>query len=162
MTVLKSEKRNRRRARFPVLMGTFFFVSALPAADPDDELFRKQVAPALAAKCVACHRPDNLKGSLDLSTYSGLLQGGDSGDAIVPGKASESPLYSRTISHNGQKPEMPEKGDPLTEKETAALRDWIDRGAIWPEKFVLKETAKADRSFWSLQPLRQVSSPEVP
>ena len=26
------------------------------------EQFRQWVAPALAAKCVACHRPDNLKG----------------------------------------------------------------------------------------------------
>lgn len=136
--------------------------SAAVSAEPADELFEKQVAPAFAAKCVACHRPDNLKGNLDLTTREGMLSGGDSGDALIPGNVEESPLYTRTIPHEGNKPEMPEKGEPLNKKETLALREWIESGANWPEKFVIKEAAKADRSFWSLQPLAESVPPEVP
>lgn len=131
------------------------------AESPELRLFQQQVAPALAAKCVACHRPDNLKGNFDLTTRDGLLKGGDSGEALVPGKSDESPIYTRAIPHDGHKAEMPEKGEPLTPGEAEALKDWIASGAVWPEKFILKESAKGDRSFWSLQPLKR-SEPPTP
>ena len=134
-----------------------------PAVKADDaaELFTKVVAPALAAKCVACHRPDNHKGGFDLSTRDGLLRGGENGAGFVSGKPEESPVYTRSVGVAGQRPEMPEKGEPLTDAEATALRKWIIAGAVWPENFVLKEKAKADASFWSFQPLAKISPPEV-
>lgn len=96
-----------------------------------------------------------------MTTREGLLKGGDNGSSLVPGMSAESPLYTRAIAPQGQRPEMPEKGEPLTAKEADALRDWIGTGAPWPEKFVLKEKAKADASFWSLQPVKVVAPPEV-
>lgn len=124
-------------------------------------LFRETVAPALAAKCVSCHRADNLKGQFDITTAQNLLKGGESGVALVPGQPLASSLYLRTIPHEGEKPEMPEKGDALTELEAQSLRQWISLGAPWPEGFVLKEKSKADASFWSFQPLAEVVPPEV-
>lgn len=131
------------------------------AADTDADDFHARVAPALERKCVACHRPGNQKGELDLTTREAMLRGGDSGAALVPGRAEKSSLYTRAIPHDGQPPEMPEKGDPLTEEETADLRKWIAAGAPWPDPFVLQERAKADGSFWSLQPIRAVEPPDV-
>lgn len=119
-------------------------------------LFRETVAPALAAKCVSCHRADNLKGQFDITTAQNLLKGGESGVALVPGQPLASSLYLRTIPHEGDKPEMPEKGDALTELEAQSLRQWISLGAPWPEGLVLKEKSKADASFWSFQPLAEV------
>ncbi len=54
----------------------------------------------------------------------------------------------------GEPPEMPEDGDPLTEEEAQALADWIDAGAIWPDGLVLKEASKADKTWWAYQPLQ--------
>ncbi len=135
----------------------------LSAADTAEResLFTKTVAPALAAKCVGCHRPDNLKGGLDLSTQETLLKGGDSGAALVLKDAATSMMYTRAISNGGQVPEMPAKGEPLTHEESDALREWIDAGADWPAQFVLREKARTDGRFWSFQPIGQVDPPVV-
>ena len=129
------------------------------AAEPD--AFRSKIAPALEAKCVACHRPDNLKGGLDLTTRESILAGGDDGSDLVPGKPDASEIFTRAISHDGKKPKMPKKGEALTPDETEALRAWIAAGAPWPEKLVLKEKAKADKSFWSFQPLSNAEPPSA-
>jgi len=129
------------------------------AAEPD--AFRSKVAPALEAKCVACHRPDNLKGGFNLTTREALLAGGDDGGDLAPGRPDGSSVLTRAISHDGKKPEMPKKGEPLTSDEAAALRAWIAAGAPWPEKLVLKEKVKADKSFWSFQSLSHDEPPVV-
>ena len=138
-----------------LLIGTGCAVAAEP------EIFRTKIAPALEAKCVACHRPDNQKGGLDLTTLAAMLAGGDDGGDLAPGKPEESAILTRAISHDGKKPEMPKKGEPLSPDETAALRAWIASGAVWPEKLILKEKAKADRTFWSFQPLSHDEPPVV-
>jgi hypothetical protein len=68
----------------------------------------------------------------------------------------------RAISHDGLRPEMPEKGAPLTVEEADAMRDWIAANAPWPENLVLRENAKADANFWSWRPLSEVGLPDVP
>lgn len=132
-------------------------------ADPAAELarFSDSIAPVLTAKCVACHRPENKKGGLDLTTRETMLQGGETGPGFVPGQSDESPIYRRAISQDGQPPEMPEKGEPLTAAEAQQLGEWITAGAHWPDRLVLRETARADGNFWSFQPLGIVDPPEV-
>src|SRR5262245_17436490 len=69
--------------------------AADPAPDPQQiEFFEKKIRPVLTEHCYACHSADaerskKLKGGLLLDTRDGLLRGGDSGPAIVPGKAAE-------------------------------------------------------------------------
>lgn len=125
------------------------------AADP----FLRTVAPALEARCVHCHHRGNLKGAFDITTREGMLRGGDSGPALVPGNLEESAVYTRTVPHDGGRPEMPAKGEPLSESERQALREWIAAGAPWPEGVVLKNAARADADFWSLQPLATADPP---
>lgn len=134
---------------------------AFASADDAGKLFEQAVAPVLSAKCVACHQAGNAKGSFDLSTLPGMLRGGDGGAGLVPGKPDESPIYSRAVPHEGQRPEMPEKGEPLTAVEAAALRSWIEQGSSWPETFVIRQKSKADRSFWSLQPVAENAPPDA-
>jgi len=133
---------------------------SIRAAD-DERLFDSKVAPVLTEKCVSCHQAANAKGGFDLTTREALLRGGDGGPGMVPGKPEESPIYLRTISQNGQRPEMPEKGDPITSREAASLREWIEQGAVWPEKLVLREKSRADASFWSLRPIAEVAPPDA-
>src|SRR5215510_12998990 len=59
-----------------------------------DEFFEKKIRPVLVTNCYGCHS-SKLKtpmGGLVLDTKSGMLKGGVSGPAIVPGKPAESLL----------------------------------------------------------------------
>lgn len=123
--------------------------------------FQEHVAPVLSAKCISCHNSHQAKGGLDLSSRAGMVRGGDSGAALLPGDPQASSLYTRTLPHGQDAPEMPEKGEPLTAPETEALHAWIAANAPWPEKLVLRERAKADADFWSLQPIK-VETPPMP
>ncbi len=151
--------------RLLLLAAIGVLTSAVHAEDADSaaELarFRKSVAPVLAAKCVSCHCADNAKGGLDLTTRASMLKGGDSGAALVMKVPEQSPIYLRSISQDGQPPEMPAKGDALTPVEAKALRDWIAAGAHWPEKLQLREKPKGDATFWSLLPVASVPVPTV-
>jgi len=129
---------------------------ALQAAD-EDELFIEQVAPLLERRCVRCHNASKSKGGLDLSTARGLRAGGESGEAVLNGKPDESLLLDMV---SGENPSMPEGGPPLSGKEIAVLRRWIQSGAKWPDEKVL--TAKAGGTdWWSLKPLNQPDVPDV-
>ncbi|MBS0208979.1 MAG: DUF1553 domain-containing protein [Planctomycetes bacterium] len=121
--------------------------------------FQKQIAPLLTEHCVACHNRSQLKGGLDLSTGATVLKGGQSGAALVPGKPRESYLLDMVSSTDGARPQMPAKGAPLTTAQVALIEQWIVEGAAWPEGLMLREPAKADRNWWSLQPLAIVEPP---
>src|SRR5688572_27463579 len=61
-------------------------------------------------RCVECHAPDENEGGLVLENYEGVLKGGESGAAIVPGKSGESLLvkYLRgEVEKDGKKKFMP-------------------------------------------------------
>ena len=76
-------------------------------------------------------------------------------EIIVKGDHKKSLLYQIVVTEPGdKKPEMPKKGEALTEEETKLLAEWIDSGAIWPEGLVLREASKADDSWWAYQPLK--------
>lgn len=122
------------------------------AENPVD--FAKQVAPVLEKKCLGCHNPNNAKGDISLSTMEEVLR--SDSELVIPGKALDSDLYLvATPEEEGEKPYMPEEGDPLTEEEAALLERWIDEGASWPDGLVLHEASKADKTWWAYQPLAE-------
>ena len=84
---------------------------AWPAvADEEDAgklaFFENRIRPVLVEHCYSCHsaNAEVVKGGLLLDTRQGLLVGGDSGAALVPGKAEESLLLD-AMRHDGL--EMP-------------------------------------------------------
>src|SRR5688572_3559682 len=88
-----------------------------PPAKPLDpaatEFFEKKIRPVLTQNCAGCHSADaakakKLKGNLYLDSRDGVLKGGDSGAALVPGKPSES-LLLKTLQYEGDV-KMPPKG----------------------------------------------------
>jgi hypothetical protein len=122
--------------------------------------FARQVAPLLTDRCVSCHNPARARGGLDLSSAKAARKGGDSGPAVVPGMPDESRLLDVIVSEDeGSRPEMPKTGDPLSAEQVALLREWVNSGATWPESVVLREKTRANRSWWSLQPLAAVEPP---
>jgi mono/diheme cytochrome c family protein len=135
-------------------------VNAAPEPLTEDE-----VLPILLLRCVACHGPQRREGGLALHTRAGMLQGGKSGTALVPGKPDES-LIAKKI-RSGEMP--PKQGldevsvRPITKAETARLIGWITQGAPagkpaeaqgGPDPLV----SGKDRQFWAFQaPTRPVT-----
>ena len=70
--------------------------TSLAAQTPDIEFFEAKIRPVLVQKCYGCHnsKMPAPKGSLVLDTKEGLLKGGVSGPALVPGKPAESRLIT--------------------------------------------------------------------
>jgi len=99
------------------------------ALDRKDQVsYEKEVLPILESKCLACHSGNVRRNGYDMKTHEGLLKGGKTGVAIVPGKAADS-LFIK-MGGRTQKPTMPPKDEePLTPKELALLKLWIDQGA---------------------------------
>ena len=97
--------------------------------DPKEKsrkLFSTKVAAIFANKCVECHDSANTKAGLDLTVKSLAMKGGDDGKVIIPGKSTESLLYE-TIAED----DMPKKKKPLSKEDKAAIKEWIDTGAVW-------------------------------
>lgn len=123
------------------------------------EQFHEIVEPILLARCVGCHG-DAKRGGLDLRTRATALTGGDSGAAIAVGAAADSLLFDYVSG--GQMP--PEES--LAPDEVAAIKNWIDRGAYYPEEPLdpLARTTdkRAGYDWWSLQPLAPPAIPDPP
>jgi hypothetical protein len=88
-------------------------------------IFEKDVLPLLKAKCHRCHGDKGKQAELDLRARAGILQGGESGPVIVPGKPDESRLYE--MVHDGLMP--PGKKGKLRREEVETIRRWIEAGA---------------------------------
>ena len=139
------------------------------AADPpspeDLTFFESKIRPLLIAKCVDCHGADLAESELRLDQLSGMLGGGASGPAVVPGKVDESLLLS-AISYKDSALQMPPDAK-LADDEIALLKDWVARGAPHPEADGVAMPAprksaidlEQAKQYWSFKP---ISRPEVP
>ncbi|MEO5803047.1 MAG: PSD1 and planctomycete cytochrome C domain-containing protein [Verrucomicrobiota bacterium] len=93
----------------------------------------RDIQPIFARHCYECHGAEKQKGKLRLDERSSAhLVGKDA--IIVSGKASQSELYRRVTLPKGDDDIMPNRGEPLSKAETDLIQEWINQGAIWPEK----------------------------
>lgn len=98
---------------------------ALVARAAEDH-FEQRIAPILAKHCLECHDAANAQGDLVLDRKALALE-----DAIVPGDAAASPLWQAVESDA-----MPHQRPPLNDEQKQALRQWIDRGAVWSVQWI--------------------------
>ncbi len=117
--------------------------------------FSGQIAPILQRHCLRCHQSGHAAGDISLSTIEDLAEQ----ESIVRGDSSSSPLVDLIRSVDGDRPQMPKEGAPLTASQVALIRQWIDQGASWPGEVVIQERARADSSWWSLQPIVDAPPP---
>ena len=94
--------------------------------------FESNVRSILANHCYDCHSSQTrASGGLSLDQHEAVLKGGKSGPAVVPGKPDES-LLLRRIQAEDPEIRMPKGDEPLSAKEIAELKTWIEQGALWP------------------------------
>src|SRR3954452_12502741 len=115
--------------RTPVAVLALFAACAAPAraAEPVDSAH--DVLPILKARCAECHTNGKYKGGVSFDTRSEAVK-----KAVVPGKSGASELIRRVTAEDADE-RMPPKGAPLTAKEVAVFRAWIDAGAPWQDGF---------------------------
>jgi mono/diheme cytochrome c family protein len=125
--------------------------------------FEEKVRPVLADRCLSCHGPDKQQAGLRLDSRAAMIQGGDTGGVIEPGRPTDSPIVA-AIRQTGEVPKMPPKGDRLADDQVAAIEGWIAAGAPWPEgpkAAVSKADAIASQAatHWAFRP---IADPPVP
>jgi mono/diheme cytochrome c family protein len=141
--------------------------AAAPAPDRarDAEFFEKEIRPILVEKCQSCHGDKKVSGGLRLTGRDALVEGGESGPAVVPGKPGQSRLIHAVAYRDG--PKMPPKGK-LSAAEIGKLERWVALGAPWPDagKAVVNragfEVSEKQRRWWAFQPVRRAPPPSTP
>ena len=140
--------------------------AADPAIDRQKlELFEAKIRPVLVTHCYECHAADSkkLRGGLLVDSRQGLLKGGNSGPAVVPGNLKKSLLIS-ALKHIDF--EMPPTGK-LSATIIADFEKWIRDGAIDPRRTterVSKPTSidiEAGRKHWAYHRVKPPAIPKV-
>ncbi len=103
------------------------------AQPPKKVDFAHDVIPLLKARCASCHTNGKYKGSFSLDTRADVLRK----KGVVIGKSAESEIIKRVTSTDPDV-RMPSKGEPLSAKDVALLRAWIDEGFAWEDGFSFK------------------------
>jgi uncharacterized membrane protein len=101
-------------------------ITSVSTADP----FADVVGPMLVQRCASCHNEDKREADLVLTTYAGVMRGGESGRVVVAGNAELSELLRRITLPQDHNEFMPADGKtPLTERQVEIIRWWIQAGA---------------------------------
>ncbi|WP_166825198.1 DUF1549 domain-containing protein [Thalassoroseus pseudoceratinae] len=135
------------------------------------EFFETKIRPVLVEHCTGCHNSfDKKKGGLALDYRQAMLDGGDSGDLIVPGKPEDSVLLWALQHKNGY--EMPANAPQLDQSIIDDFTEWIRTGAYdprltKPEKDDLRskrawpDIRREREQWWSFQPVKKPAVPSV-
>ncbi|MEO1527379.1 MAG: c-type cytochrome domain-containing protein [Planctomycetota bacterium] len=93
--------------------------------------FASDIAPLLVENCSGCHIDAmQVRGGLRMDTFVRLMNGGDSGSMIVPGRGEASLLVKKLRGTAPDGERMPGGGrPPLSEDSIALVSKWIDEGA---------------------------------
>jgi uncharacterized protein DUF1553/uncharacterized protein DUF1549/cytochrome c len=127
-----------------VLPFTFLASCSAFAAEVRVE-FNRDIRPILAAKCYACHGPDEDKREADLRLD---VRAEAVKKAIKPGQPEASELWKR-ITHTDPDDVMPPPSSPkqLTKTERALFRRWIAEGAEY-------------QNHWAFEPIKRPAVPK--
>uniref|UniRef100_UPI0035684BD2 DUF1549 domain-containing protein n=1 Tax=Stieleria sp. TaxID=2795976 RepID=UPI0035684BD2 len=132
--------------------------------------FEKEIRPVLVEHCYDCHSVEgSVKGGLRLDTRAGLLEGGDSGAAIVAGDPDAS-LLIEAIGYQNHDLQMPPR-NRLPEQAVRALTKWVADGAPDPRESAPPSSApdrgpsgmsiEEGRQFWAFRPVRDPAIPKL-
>lgn len=88
--------------------------------------FTRDIAPFMANLCGNCHSAQRKSGGLSLVSYFDLMQGGESGEVIIPGDKENSRLFR--LVGGLENPRMPQGQGRITRKNYNDLVKWFEEG----------------------------------
>ena len=109
----------------------FSSLARLVAADASSTTDYEAVDAVFTQYCLDCHASQDPEAKLILESFETLMQGGEHGPEIVPGKSDQSRLVQmlegRIENKEGKKLIMPPgKRKKLEAAEIATIKTWID------------------------------------
>src|SRR4051794_24628131 len=146
-----------------VRFGIVALALAAPGFAQRDPLFKTEILPVLEKNCVSCHSPAQKMAKLDLSSFTGMMEGSSSGPVIAPGKPERSLMWK--LIEGDQMPQGPKK---LTVAEKQLIKSYTKSGRS-PQATAETEAATRareaasitdkERNWWSF---RKPVKPPVP
>jgi cytochrome c553 len=128
------------------------------------QFFENRVRPVLVQNCYKCHsqQAEKVKGGLLLDSKEGVLKGGKTGPAIVPGD-SEKSLLIKAIRYEDPDLQMPPNDNKLQDTAIADLVAWVKMGAPDPRLGAPAQKSWTDspKTHWAWQPLTKPPVPKV-
>jgi Protein of unknown function (DUF1553)/Protein of unknown function (DUF1549)/Planctomycete cytochrome C len=98
--------------------------------------YLRDVRPILTQHCFQCHGPDEKarKGKLRLDLRDTAFAQRSGSHVIAPGNLKGSLVWQRIAADDSSERMPPEgKAEPLTKKQIATLKAWIEQGAKWED-----------------------------
>ncbi len=146
-------------------MTALALVAKASAESKGVQFFERRIRPALVEHCYECHAADakEIGGKLLLDSRAGLLRGGESGPALVPGKPEES-LLIQAIRRDDPELAMPPKDrEPVPKPVVHDFVEWVRMGAPDPRSEEVSESrpVEDDGALWSFEPVREPDVPAV-
>ena len=116
-------------------MMTFFWNCSDLGTNPDakddnntpvDISYSANIQPIFNSNCTDCHGDS---GGLSLSSYSGLMAGGNHGNVVISGAGAGSIIVQKLGSFPPFGDQMPKGGSALSTAKIELITAWIDAGA---------------------------------
>jgi hypothetical protein len=131
------------------------------------EFFETRIRPILAENCFKCHGPEKQRSDLRLDHISFLTMGGSRGP-VFASQDPDASLMVEAIEYGNVDLQMPPNGK-LSEEAISDLREWIRKGAQWPDEPVPEAGPSEDEfnltamkeAHWAWQPVAEVEPPAV-
>lgn len=102
---------------------------AKPAGDMVEKItYEDHVRPILREHCFTCHNQGDAKGGLNLESFGATLEGGASGEVVIPQDVESSRLFA--LINGDETPEMPPGQDPIAQEKRDIIAKWIELGAL--------------------------------
>src|SRR5262245_44931041 len=157
--------------RFGICLGfgiwVLGFSGNITAADltpAQTQFFETKIRPVLVNNCYKCHseQAEKVRGGLLLDSREGLLKGGTTGPAVVPGDPEKS-LLIKAIRYTDPDLQMPPKDKKLSDEEIANLTSWVTMGAPDPRiaNLAQKNWKDSGTNHWAWQKLTKPAVPDV-
>ena len=115
-----------------------FFCTTQTSAQQSDNTkidFAHDIVPVLKKHCSRCHSNGTYDGGFSIDNRAAIIESG----TVVPGSADQSELVDR-IESDDEEYRMPHEGQPLSQPEINALKNWIDTNLPWEPGFNFKKT----------------------
>ena len=98
-------------------------LTSVSAADP----FVDVVGPMFVDRCSGCHNEDKRESELNLTTYQGVMRGGENGKVIAPGNTEQSELLRRITRDPKRRRIHAGRGEDAADGAPGRDRPLVDR-----------------------------------
>ncbi len=103
----------------------YFLLCSLLSLSLGQVDYNSEIQPIFNSSCTNCHSGSDAEEDLSLTSYNNVMNGGDSGDVVIPYDHANSLLWQYINSGF-----MPPGTNDLTDSQVDLIAQWINEGAL--------------------------------